>query len=154
MVGREGLGADLAGDGTRDERVRRARRDTEIVFQHEPLSVQRLYEIDACDVGEHVMRGAYAFTLGQIALGSIDEGFGHDAVFHDVLFTVNIGKEHIQRLHALGKPLFQIGPFRGRDNAGDRVEGEELFLEGPVLVDTETDAVAFHPFVHCVAAFN
>ena len=133
MVGGKRFGLTLRGDGAGDERIGRAGRNAEIVFQNEPASVPGLHQIYAGYVGEHAVRRTNALALRKIAFGGIDEGFGHNVIFNDVLFAVNVGKKQIESSDALRKSLFKIGPFVGLNDAGNGIKGEELFFELPVF---------------------
>ena len=68
--------------------------------------------------------------------------FRHHTSLDDVLVVVDVADEGIERLDALPQARFERGPFVGRQDARNDVEGNGAFGAGIVAVDREGDA---HP---------
>ena len=88
------------------------------------------------------MRRRDAVALRQITRAREHEVFGDDAVAHDAALPVHVGEKRVQGVDALCEPAFEQRPFVMRDDARDRVEGEQPLVELVVLVEAEPHAVA------------
>ena len=54
---------------------------------------------------------------------------------------VNVVQEQVQRADALFQAAFEQGPFVGRDDARDQVEGKNFLRAAVIVVDRERDAL-------------
>ncbi len=150
----ERLGRDLAGDGARNHGIGRAGRDAQVVLQDVPSAVLRLYQVDARDVRIDALRRGDSLALGRVALGRIHEFGGDDTVADNVLVVIDIVQEPVQRIHPLDESFLQNRPVGGADDTGYGVEGKQLFLEGAVLVNAETNPKTLQPTVHRIPTLN
>jgi hypothetical protein len=73
----------------------------------------------------------------------------HHAVGKNALFTVNIGQECIERVHALGDPAFDERPFVGRSDARYEIEGQETLSAAGVSVLGERYAALKQDGIDC-----
>jgi hypothetical protein len=62
-----------------------------------------------------------------------------DPGLDDALVVIDIGKEHVQRIHALDAAALDHGPFTGGDAARDDVEGDQALGVLFVAVEGEGD---------------
>lgn len=74
-----------------------------------------------------LLRGKDPLALRQIPRRTIHEFLRYYAVLDDLLLSVDIGEEGIQRPGTLGKPLLELSEFLFFQNSRDRVKRKETF---------------------------
>ena len=89
-----------------------------------------------------------AVALLQEPGGCEDELLGDDSVLDDAFLPVDVRQEAVEGVHALPQPLLEVLELLLADDPGDRIEGEELLVELPVLVDAELHPVPCQETVH------
>ena len=82
-----------------------------------------------------------AFALLQVSGGVVDEFLGYDAVTDYPLVRVDIIDEEVKGINTLDESLLKIGEILFGNDARNRIEGKELFIEDTVLVYTELHSV-------------
>ncbi len=68
--------------------------------------------------------------------------FGNDARLEDRALTVDVVQIHVDRAHPLLKAAAEEVPLRGREDAGNDVEGDEALGRFRFAIDGEGDADA------------
>ena len=122
------------------EHVRHAGRAAQVVFEDVELAVLVAHQVRAHDVAKHVFGRTHSPARGQVAIGALDEGPGHDAIFQDALRAIDIAQEQVQRGDALHEPALDVVPITGRKDPWHHVEGEDLLGASLVAVHVERDA--------------
>ena len=105
----------------------------------------------AADVDVNVLGD---FVIGEFAAEMFsreDVERRNDAVLEDVLPVIDVVQEKIQGGDALGQAAFEVFPFLGGDDAGNEIEGENLFGALLVAIDIESDALTQEGQVHGLA---
>ena len=142
VVVAEGIGAAPAAQLPGDQGIGSARGNPQVVLQDVPHAVLALDQVDAGNVAVDAARRGDPFALGQIAGGPVDKILRYNAVGQNLLFAVDVFQEQVQGRYPLGKALFQLLPFLGRDDAGNGVKREKPLVKGTVLINAEFDAIA------------
>ena len=73
------------------------------------------------------------------------------SVLDDLAFAIDVGDESVERSSALDQAGFESGPDPGRDDPGNRVEGEYSLPSFMVAVDVEGHA---HRLEHPMRALS
>jgi hypothetical protein len=66
---------------------------------------------------------------------------GHDAVGKNAAFVVNVAQEKIERGDALRQSVFDVGPFRAGDDAGQQIVGKDSLCSLFAAINGESDAL-------------
>jgi hypothetical protein len=111
-----------------------------IVFQHVELVLAGAHDVGADDVGVDAARRAEADHLGQEGDVVFDQLARNAAGADDFLLVVDVVEKGVEGDHPLLDALRELAPFAAGDDAGDDVEGDELFGGVFVAVDREGDA--------------
>ena len=77
-------------NGTGYHRIRHARRNAEVVFQHKLAVVFCLHQVDTRYVRINVVDGRHTFALRKVSLGRINEFGRYDTVFDDFFFVIDV----------------------------------------------------------------
>src|SRR5579864_7559914 len=116
------------------------RRGSSIVLEHEKLSASVANNVDATDVDICSMRRIISFHLGSEISVSNYKLSWNDTVFQNFLFVIDVPQKEIERLHTLLDAPLQPFPVRGRDNAGDHIEGQDAVDGGPVAINCKSNS--------------
>ena len=109
----------------RDQRVGHARRRAHVVLQDAEAPVCVAYDVEPGDADP---RSGRRRDLAQVLeeLDALEHVLGEQALHHGLALAVDVGDEHVQRPHALGQALLELRPLHRGQQAGDRVEPEQL----------------------------
>ena len=99
-------------------------------------------EIDAGDVDVQVVRYMEPMHFPQIVRAAVDHLYGDDAVLQDELVGIDILEEEVEYFEALFDAFLHKCPLIAGDDAGDDIEGEDLFDALAAVVYGEGDALA------------
>ena len=124
------------------EHVRHARRGAGIVFEDVEFIGPGADKIDAGDMRPHAAGGLAAVHLQAEAGVPQDQILGDDAGADDVARAIDIGKEQVERRHALPQALFEPLPFGACQDARHDVERDQPFGGIGVAIDRKGDADA------------
>ena len=134
------------------QHVGHAGRRARIVFQHDEVFGIHPHDVDAGDVDVDVVRHGLAVHLGPEHRVLEDQVVGDDVGAQHVAAVIDVAQEHVERAHPLLQPLFEDGPFPGRHDPRDHVEGDQPFLGFVVAIDGEGDADAAEQQLRLLAA--
>ncbi len=126
----------------RNQRIRGAGRNAQVILKNVPDAIVAFYQIDARDMGVNTLWWRNSLALRKVTGRGECEGFRHYPVFDDALFAVQVTQVGIQRIHALDKPAFQVVPLGSSDDARNGIERKQTLFELPLLVQPELNAVA------------
>ncbi len=98
------------------------------------------HDVDPGDMDVDVVRHILAIHFGTEYRVLEDQVVGNDVGAEDVAAVIDVVQEHVQRAHPLLQALLKQGPFLGRDDSRDHVEGDQPFLGRGVAIDGEGDA--------------
>ena len=124
------------------QHVGHAGRGAGVIFQHIEIVAAGAHQIDAGDMHPHAARRGAAHHVQ--AIGRVHQHqFRRDqAGLQYVLRAIDIGQEHVERLHPLLQALFQPGPFRAGDDARHDVERDQSLRGLRVSINSKGDADA------------
>ena len=123
------------------EHVGDARRHAQIVFEHDERAVFAPHDVRSADVDIGVERHRQAAHLAPVMLRAVDQIARHEAVVQDPPVVVDVLQEKIERRDALLQACFEPVPFRGRDDARQKIGRDDSFGRLIVAVDREGDAL-------------
>ncbi len=113
------LGKDALQDPPVLDRVGHARRDADVVFEHEPSAVAVADDVEAADVSPAAPGGR---QRRPVPGGALHDPLGHDAVVHDGPFAVDVLKERVERASPLRRPPLNAAPLFARQDARHEVD--------------------------------
>ncbi len=138
-VGAHGLGQRGGDRPAVGHHVGDPRRHAGVVLEHPELTGVVTDQVDAGDVHAHAVGGADRRGLAVVVRGGGDHAAGDHAVVEDLARVVDVGEEHLQRLHALLDAVLDRRPGVHLDDARQDVEREGPLLatdvEGHALVE-------------------
>ncbi len=97
-------------------------------------------DVDAGNVHVDVVRHVLAVHLGPEDRVLEDQVVRDDLGAQDVAAVIDVAQEKIERAHPLLQALFQDGPFLGRQDPRNHVEGDQPFLGVGIAVDRKGNA--------------
>ena len=97
-------------------------------------------DVDAGDVDVDVVRHVLAVHLRAEHRVLEDQIVGNDVGAQDVAAVIDVAQEHVERADPLLQAFFEEGPFLGRHDPRDHVEGDQPFLGLGVAIDGKGDA--------------
>ena len=122
------------------QHVGHAGRRARIVLQHDEIVGVDPDDVDPGDMDIDVVRHVLAVHLGPEHRVLEDQVVGDDVGAQDVAAVIDVAQEHVERADPLLQALFQQGPFLGRHDPRDHVEGDQPLLGLGVAIDGEGDA--------------
>jgi hypothetical protein len=125
-----------------------AGRAAAVVFQHQIIAVLVADQVRAANVDVNALRHLKIHELTPEMLSRQNEKLRHDAVLHDFLLVINVVQEKIQRGDALREAALDVLPFIRRDDARQKVEGENFLRPLRVAINIERDALPQKARVH------
>ncbi len=135
----EQVGEGALGDQAVLEQVADARRDPQVVLQHEERAVGAPHEVGPADVRPHAPLRRGAPALGPVVGGVLQQLRREHAVAHDLLVVVQVVDEPVQRPQPLRQPDLDGAPLGRVDHPGDHVERPRAVDAAAVGVDGEGD---------------
>ena len=97
-------------------------------------------DVDAGDVDVDVVRHVLAVHLRPEHRVLEDQVVRDDVGAQDVAAVIDVAQEHVERVDPLLQALFEQGPFLGRHDPRDHVEGDQPLLGFGIAIDREGDA--------------
>jgi hypothetical protein len=122
------------------QHVADARRRAGIVLQHVELILAGAHDVGADDMRVDAARRPEADHLGQEGDILLDQLARQAAGADDFLLVVDVIEKGVERDDPLLDALGELAPLAAGDDAGDDVEGDELFGRVFMAVDREGDA--------------
>ena len=98
-------------------------------------------EVGAANLDVAVVGNFDSSQLVAVVRGSVDCLFGDDLVLDDLLVGVDVLEEQIEGFDPLNEAFFQNGPFVGRNDPGDGVEGKDALSSFVVIIDGERNSL-------------
>ncbi|MEY9790548.1 hypothetical protein ABIE77_005107 [Sinorhizobium fredii] len=111
-----------------------------IVFEHVELVFAGAHDIGADDVGIDATRRPETDHLRQEGVVLLDQFARDSPGADDFLLVVDVVEEGVERNDPLFDALGEAAPFTAGNDAGNEIEGDELFGGISVSVDRESDA--------------
>eukprot|EP00659_Diplonema_papillatum_P009763 gene9762-biopygen9780 len=136
------------------EHVAHAAGGTQVVFEHVVGAVAIAHQVDPGDVRIDIAvqvqadHGLLVTLVAQHLIG------GNDPGLDDALVVVDVGKEHVQRIHPLDTAALDDTPLTGGDAAGDDIEGDQALGVLLVAIQGEGDPGAVKQQVGFTAALG
>jgi hypothetical protein len=122
------------------EHVGDAARHAKIVFENREVAVGKANKIGAADTDVDIARNIQAAHLAAEVFAAINEFPGDDAIGEDAAFVIDVSEEKVEGSEALSESFFDFGPFAGRDDAGEKIVGEDALGAFLAAVNGEGDA--------------
>ena len=123
------------------EHVAHAGRDAQIVFEDDEFAVVQAQKIAAHDGDINIARNLQAAHLAAIVLAAVDKLARNNAIAENLGVEVNVAQEEIECRNALYEAALNAIPFRGRDQAGQQVVGEDALSSLFAPVHRKSDSL-------------
>ena len=100
----------------------------------------RAHQVGSADRDVRTMRYGHSPHFHAVLGTSPNHFDGNDSVFNDTRGSVDIGKEPVQCLQALGKSRFELPPFTRGNDPGQTVDQHDTLVGHLVAVNRKRDA--------------
>ncbi len=134
------------------EHIAHATGGAQVVFKHVVAAITVTHQVDPGDVGIDVAVQVQALHCNLVTLVRQHLLSRDDALLENALVVIDVGQEHVQRLHPLNAAAFDYLPLAGLDAAGDDIEGNQTLGTLFVTVEGEGDTGSMEQQVGFAAA--
>ena len=135
----EQQGKELLHDDAVGQHVGSAARHAQIVFQDDELAVGQAHDVRAHDGHVDVAGHVQAPHLPPELFAAIDDLPRNNPIGENVPLVVNVAEKHVERGDPLRQSPFDEAPFRMRDDARQKIVGEDALGAFLVAVNAEGD---------------
>ena len=82
----------------------------------------------------------------------VDDAAGHDAIFNDFAFMVDVFEKEVQRCDPLGQSALDFFPFRRRDDSGQQIVRKYALCAFIIPIYRESDSLVEEGLVCLILA--
>ena len=123
------------------QHVRNATGNSKIVFEDGKASVGKANQIGSTDADIDSMRDGESAHLPAEVAAAINKLARDDAVGEDPSPMIDVFEEKVESGDALGESAFDLPPFVERDDARQKIVGEDALSSLVVAVNSKSDAL-------------